>query len=140
MSPALEMQPRRKLSRERFRVLVVEDDPIVRRLLRMCLYRVGLTVLTAESGEEAVAQTSDPAAEPVHLVITDGVMPGMDGFGVAEYFREIDPAIRVILISGYLNHFVSRPDIPENVDAFFDKPFAAEDVARKSLELLGVTA
>lgn len=126
-------------STDRLRVLVVEDDPLVRRLLRLRLYRAGLTVLTACSGEEAV-QIGDRETEPIHLVITDGVMPGIDGFEVARYFARRDPPVRVVLISGYLNHFVSRTDIPPNIEAFFAKPFSSDEVIAKILDLLGVAA
>lgn len=124
---------------ERLRVLVVEDDPVVRRLLRIRLRQAGLTVLAAANGEEAIA-LGENELEPLHLVITDGVMPGMDGFDVARHFARREPPVRVILISGYLNHFTSRPDIPENVEAYFGKPFSSSEVVAKVLELLGATA
>lgn len=124
---------------ERLRVLIVEDHPLVRRVLRLALHRAGFAVVSASTGEEAIRKHAS-GGEPVHLVITDGVMTGMDGFDVARYFARQDPAVRVIIISGYLNHFTARPDIPENVDAFFGKPFASQDLVAKVRELLGVVA
>ena len=124
---------------ERPRVLIVEDDPVVRRLLRMRLHRAGFNVVSASSGEEAMAFAENDQ-DPIHLLITDGVMPGIDGFEVARRFSEREPAVRAILLSGYLHHFVSRPDIPWNVEAFFSKPFSGNELVAKALEMIGVTA
>ncbi len=123
----------------RLHVLIVEDDPLVRRLLRRRLHRAGLDVLCAANCEDAVRLAVDPA-EPIQLVITDGIMPGGDGFEVARHFGRGEQPVPVILLSGYLNHFISRPDIPENIEAFFDKPFVPDEIAAKALDLLGVTA
>ena len=124
---------------ERARVLIVEDDPVVRRLLRLRLHKAGLCVLSVPSGEEAVALSKEDT-EPIHLVVTDGVMPGMDGFDVARYFAQCEPPVRVVLVSGYLNHFVSRTDMPPNISAFFGKPFSTNELVAKILELVGIAA
>ena len=118
------------------RVLVVEDDPVVRRLLRLRLYRAGLSVSIAACGEDAIALCKR-APDSFHLLVTDGVMPGMDGFELARYFIRFAPDTRVILISGFLHHFISRPDIPENIHAFFEKPFNPDEIIAKVQELLG---
>jgi CheY-like chemotaxis protein len=124
---------------ERIRVLIVEDDPVVRRLLRFRLHKAGVAALSVASGEEAVALTKDDT-QPFHLVITDGVMPGMDGFDVARYFARCEPPVRVVLVSGYLNHFVSRSDMPTNIAAFFGKPFSTNELIAKVLDLVGMAA
>lgn len=119
------------------RVMVVEDDPVIRRLLRIRLHRVGMEVVEAENGEEALRLARE-AANPIHVLLTDGVMPGMDGFELARQFWELDRSVRVILISGYLSHFVCRSDIPENVEAFFSKPFSGSELVAKVMDLAGV--
>lgn len=121
------------------RVLVVEDDPVVRRLLRIRLCRAGFAVVEASTGEEAlgIARTGE---EPVGIVVTDGVMPGMDGFELARQIMQWDPSVPVILVSGYLSHFVCRSDIPENVEAFFSKPFLGSELVAKVVDLAGVLA
>lgn len=121
----------------RIRVLIVEDDPIVRRLLRLRLHKAGIAVASVSSGEEAVALPKNDA-RPFHLVITDGVMPGMDGFDVARHFAQFDPPVRVVLMSGYLNHFVTRTDMPPNIAAFFGKPFSTNELVAKVLDLVGM--
>jgi CheY-like chemotaxis protein len=119
----------------RSRVMVIEDDPIVRRLIRIRLTRAGLSVIAAGSGEEAVAIV-ESGEQPVHLVVTDGVMPGMDGFAVARFFARQSPPVRVILLSGFLSHFVSQADIPGNIEAYFGKPFSADELVAKVFELI----
>lgn len=122
---------------ERIRVLIVEDDPVVRRLIRQRLRKAGLHVLSVATGEEAVTLTQEDC-QPIHLVISDGVMPGMDGFEVARHFARCQPPVRVVLVSGYLNHFVSRTDIPPNIAAFFGKPFSTNELVTKVLDLVGM--
>jgi hypothetical protein len=121
------------------RVLIVEDDPAMRRLLRMWLHRAGLAILSAASGEEALALCENDRG-PIHLLVTDGVMPGIDGFELARRLAHRDPPVRAILVSGFLHHFVSRPDIPWNVEAFFGKPLSGSDLVAKALEIVGVPA
>ena len=121
------------------RVLVVEDEPHVRRLIVRRLQQAGLVVLTAGSGEEALA-LCERESESVHLLVTDGIMPGMDGFELARHFSRRDPPVRAILISGFLGHFVSRTDVPANIEAFFPKPFSGEELVAKILDVLGATA
>ena len=121
------------------KILVIEDDPVVRRLLRMCLYRAGLEALAFSSGDEAIdfLATRDHS---VNLVITDGVMPGLDGFGVARWCHENMPGTPLVLLSGYLNHFVAQTNIPENIEAFFTKPFSTRELVAKILDLTRAVA
>jgi DNA-binding NtrC family response regulator len=121
------------------RVLVIEDDPVIRRLLRLRLHRSGLAVVAANCGEDAI-ELCQSVPSGFHLVVTDGVMPGIDGFEVARYFERESPSTRVILISGFLHHFISRPDIPGNIQAFYEKPFHPEEIVAKVHELLGLVA
>ncbi len=117
------------------RVLVIEDDPVIRRLLRQRLHRSGLMVTDTKCGEDAI-ELCQGAPCGFRLVVTDGVMPGIDGFEVARYFEREFPSTRVILVSGFLHHFISRPDIPGNIDAFYEKPFRPEEIVAKVHELL----
>lgn len=117
-------------------VVVIEDDPVVRRFLRLCLYRAGLDVISFPTGDEAV-EFLDGRHHSVGLIITDGIMPGMDGFAVARWCQEQLPHIRLVLLSGYLNHFIAQSDIPENIEAFFAKPFSADELVAKVVDLAG---
>jgi two-component system cell cycle sensor histidine kinase/response regulator CckA len=121
------------------RVMVVEDDDSVRTLICRRLRQAGLETLSATSGEEAIAMCEGDSPT-IHLLVTDGIMPGMDGFDLARWFAQRRPGVRVILISGFMGHFVSRHDVPENIEAFFPKPFVGEELVAKILELLGAAA
>lgn len=141
MTAAERLSLQGKGSDENLRVLVVEDDESVRRLISRRLRQAGIEVLCAGSGEEAVQLCEGGCGgAPVHLVITDGIMPGMDGFELARWLGQRTPPMRVILISGFMGHFISRPDIPENIEAFFPKPFSGEELVAKVLDLLGAAA
>jgi CheY-like chemotaxis protein len=124
---------------DNLRVLGVEDDDSIRCMICRRLRQAGLEVLSAASGEEAVALCHENAPT-IHLLVTDGIMPGMDGFELARAFAQRTPPVRTILISGFMGHFVARSDIPENVEAFFPKPFSGEELVAKVLDLLGATA
>jgi two-component system, cell cycle sensor histidine kinase and response regulator CckA len=134
---AIERSPDLSAIREEepLRILVAEDDVSVRRLICRRLEQAGLETIAAASGEEAIA-AYESAVQPIHVLVTDGIMPGMDGFELARYFVRHDARIRAILISGFMGHFVSRPDIPENIEAFFPKPFSGEELVAKILVLV----
>jgi CheY-like chemotaxis protein len=103
-------------------VLVVEDNPAVRRFLVRALMLRGLRVRDFASGTVALAYASE-ATEEAHLLITDVVMPGMDGFAVATAMRRRWPALPVLLISG--SHRLSDGTIAETGPTrHLAKPFA----------------
>src|SRR6516165_3510536 len=81
-------------------VLVVEDEPAIREFLRMVLEGMGLVVLEANNGEEALAITRSFTG-PIDLVISDVRMPKMDGAEMVYHLHGERPGIRVLLISGY---------------------------------------
>jgi CheY-like chemotaxis protein len=93
------MAPEPKAQRRPARVLLVEDEPLVRMLLAEELREVGLTVVEAASAGEALSFLS--VADPVDVVVTDIQMPGgMDGLELADQIRQTHPAIPIVLTSG----------------------------------------
>jgi DNA-binding NtrC family response regulator len=80
------------------RLLIVDDDPAIRKLLARTLAKAGYTVKTAGSGDDAVAQCT---AEPFDLVLSDVVMPKMDGHQLAEWIAKYRPDTRTALMSGW---------------------------------------
>ncbi|HEU4385493.1 MAG TPA: 7TM diverse intracellular signaling domain-containing protein [Anaeromyxobacteraceae bacterium] len=112
-------------------VLVVEDEAAVRDVARTLLRRLGYRVLAAASGGEALALAAGHRG-PLHLLLTDVVLPGPSGPEVAEALRSRRPECRVLYMSGY----------PENLGAglagrpFIPKPFSPEALARKIREVL----
>jgi PAS domain S-box-containing protein len=116
-------------------ILLVEDEDGVRRLARTILERHGYRVVEAGSGEEAVRLLSRYAG-PLDLVVTDVVMPGLDGRDVADAVRARFPAARVLYLSGYTSDAVVRHGILHHEVAFLQKPFSAAGLATKVREVL----
>ena len=117
------------------RVLLVEDDDKVRDVVAMALRDAGYTVLEARSGASALAY-ADEHREPIHLVITDLVMPGMNGRELVERWRARHPETRALFMSGYTDATAhSQGGLPVGA-AFIQKPFAPSALARRVREVL----
>jgi signal transduction histidine kinase len=113
-------------------VLLVEDEPSIRTLVRRILTQRGYRVIEARHGGDALIrlQSTD---EVIHLVITDAIMPEMGGRELIERLRVIRPALRTLVISGYTNGEFG--DESEDA-AFLSKPFTAAGLTNKVRELL----
>jgi CheY-like chemotaxis protein len=110
-------------------VLVAEDDPGVRALTCQVLRDAGYEVVEAGDGEEAVrAAAARPG--PLHLLVTDVVMPGMSGRELAEAIAARHPEVRVLYLSGYTDDAVVRHGIQEKQAAFLQKPFTPASFAQ----------
>ncbi len=116
-------------------ILVVEDVAGLRLLAKRILESAGYTVLSATSGEEAVLAL-DRHHEPVHLMITDVVMPGMGGQKLAELLSLTRPQMKVLYMSGYTNDVVVRHGVLDERMAFVSKPFTVASLIRKVREVL----
>ena len=114
-------------------VLVAEDEDSVRGLVETVLRRCGYTVMAARDGWDALACA---AAHPgrIDLLVTDVVMPGLNGRELAERLTQARPRLRVLFISGHADGALA-PQRPDNA-AFLPKPFNADDLARHVRELL----
>ena len=116
-------------------VLLVEDDDKVREVVAIALRDTGYTVLEARSGALALVH-ADERPEPIHLVITDLVMPGMNGRELVERWRSRHPETRVLFMSGYTDATAhSQGGLPVGA-AFIQKPFAPSALARRVREVL----
>ena len=116
-------------------VLLVEDDPGVRALNRRILERCGYTVLEASDGDEAVRAAAGHAG-PIHLLLTDVVMPGDGGRVVAERLVELRPELKVLYASGYTDDAVVRHGILSETMNFLQKPFTPAALAHVVREVL----
>jgi CheY-like chemotaxis protein len=116
-------------------ILLVEDTDIVRALVVAVLEPFGYTVLQAGSGPEAI-ELADGFADPIDLLMTDVVMPGMNGREVAEALVARRPGLKVLFTSGYPADTVIRHGIAEARAAFIEKPYLPDDLARKIREVL----
>ncbi len=128
-SPSRRREPRSDVPRGRERILLVEDEEPVRALAVRILERQGYVVLSARDGEEALAiSRSDP--KEIALLVTDIVMPKINGRRLAADITAQRPELRVLLVSGYTNN---RSAIGE---PFLSKPYTPESLAKKVREVL----
>jgi two-component system cell cycle sensor histidine kinase/response regulator CckA len=116
-------------------VLLVEDEESVRSLSREILEARGYTVLEASGGAQALDIARD-YPQPIHLVLTDIVMPEMGGTDLALRLEALRPGIRVLYMSGYTDDTVVRHGFLQEGRVFLQKPFAPESLARKVREVL----
>ena len=116
-------------------VLVAEDEAAVRAVTRQVLARQGYVVLEAPHGGAAL----DIAAQhrgPIHLLVTDVVMPGLSGRQLADQLARLRPDTKVLYVSGYTDDAVVRHGVLEAGIAYLQKPFTTDSLARKVREVL----
>jgi PAS domain S-box-containing protein len=116
-------------------VLLVEDDAAVRALTRAILDQNGYTVLEAGSGGEALEIGTRHVA-PIHLLLTDVVMPKLSGVELADRLTSKRPDMKVLCMSGYTDEAVALHDVRARGMAFIEKPFTPASLARKVREVL----
>jgi PAS domain S-box-containing protein len=116
-------------------ILLAEDEDVIRRLAVRILERAGYRVLVASNGEEAL-QVAQQYNHPISMLITDMVMPKLDGRQLIERLRAKRPQIRVILLSGYTDMTVAGTGEPLPETHFLQKPFTADALARRVREVL----
>jgi two-component system cell cycle sensor histidine kinase/response regulator CckA len=117
-------------------VLLVEDEDRVRALARLALASSGYTVLEARDGQEAL-DICQREQGPIHLVVTDIVMPKMSGRELADRLAALRPGIKVLFLSGYPEDAVLRQGVTQGKGrAFLQKPFTPAVLARRVREVL----
>jgi PAS domain S-box-containing protein len=116
-------------------IVVVEDDDALRLATKRFLERSGYVVTVAASGAEAL-RLIESAPTPVDLVITDVIMPEMNGRELAERLRERYPTLRMLLTSGFTQSALLRDQILTDGTAFLEKPYELSTLARRLRELL----
>lgn len=116
-------------------ILLVEDEATVREVIQAELQDLGYTVLEAGSGEEAL-DISQQHEGPIHVVVTDVVMPGMSGPELCEVLENGRAGIKVLFTSGYSEEAVIRRGILRPDSAFIEKPFTTYALAHSIRELL----
>jgi CheY-like chemotaxis protein len=117
-------------------ILVVEDQDAVRGFVVDALRQCGYHVIEAHDAREAIAE-SQRASGAIHLLLTDVVMPGMNGKELSEHLRELYPKLAVIFMSGYTADLIARRGVPDRDVAFLRKPFSVEELAQKVRDVLG---
>ena len=120
-------------------VLLVEDDEMIRSLVLKMLKANGYTVLVAARGDE-VERVAGQHEGPIHLLMTDVVLPGLNGPEVARRLAATRAGIRVLYLSGYTNEAIARHGVLEPGVAFLQKPFTSVMLGRKVREVLDSTS
>jgi PAS domain S-box-containing protein len=111
-------------------IVLVEDDPRVRKLADTALTRLGYEIHSFASGADALAGLCSISPSP-ELLITDVIMPGMNGRVLAEKLAALVPAIRVLFVSGYTEHFIVDRGVLKKGIEFLPKPYSIDQLAQR---------
>jgi PAS domain S-box-containing protein len=116
-------------------ILVVEDEPDVRRMAERILAKGGYTVFSTDNGEEALAVCRNPERS-IDLLLSDVVMPGMLGIELVEQVRASCPEVAIVFMSGYSHEVLAPEVLAEQQAEFIEKPFNAGELLRAVHSLL----
>jgi PAS domain S-box-containing protein len=135
IEPEVNLRSTRPTPRGNETVLVVEDEASVRTLAIRVLSRQGYNVLEARSPSEALT-IADEYAGSIDLLLTDVVMPGMNGRDLAERLVKVRPETRVVFMSGYTDDDIIRRGVLDLTAAFVQKPFTVDSLSRAIRETI----
>ncbi len=116
-------------------ILLVEDEPALRTVTSAMLERGGYFVLEAANAAEAMAVAGEHAGQ-IDLLLTDVIMPGMNGPALAAKMARARPQMKVLFISGYTGSYVAHRGLIEESSLLLQKPFTPEALLRKLQEIL----
>jgi two-component system cell cycle sensor histidine kinase/response regulator CckA len=131
-----EKMPREELPHGSETILVVEDQEDLRRLAVHVLKRQGYRVLETSCGEDAL-ELSKERKEPIHMVLTDVVMPGMSGRQLVDQLLPLHPKMKVLYMSGYTENEIVHDGVLEEGTNYIQKPFTLDGLTRQVREILG---
>ncbi|KKL63326.1 hypothetical protein LCGC14_2176220 [marine sediment metagenome] len=117
-------------------ILIVEDEEMVRDLIYESLKICGYDVIEAENGKKALQVCIKDSEKPIHLLITDVIMPDMGGSELAKKLEKLKPKMKVLYISGYTDNAIVHHGVLDKGVAFLQKPFSPYALARKVREIL----
>ncbi len=132
--PSAQQQPQTRDLTGTERILLVEDEAAVRSFSERALVNKGYEVLSAEHGQAALDVYEKEGQKPIDLLITDVVMPDVDGPTLAKKIREHNPAMKIIFMSGYTEDKLK--DHMDDNTYFLPKPFTLKGLAAKVKEVL----
>jgi CheY-like chemotaxis protein len=125
----------RDTSRNKETILIVEDEDAVRILAARILERLRYRVILAGDHREAL-EAVDKHNGPIHLVLTDVIMPGMDGRRLYEQIAAILPEVKVLYMSGYTRNVIAHHGVVSKGIHFLQKPFTIQGLSEKVREVL----
>ena len=117
-------------------ILLVEDEPAILEMTKTILQKLGYTVLAANGPVQALYLARDFAQE-IHLLVTDVIMPEMNGRNLAERLQESRPDMKCLFMSGYTANVIASQSIVDEEIAFIQKPFSKNDLADKVRQVIG---
>jgi CheY-like chemotaxis protein len=116
-------------------ILVVEDDPTILEMTVMMLQKLGYSVLAAGTPNDAVRIAKENSSE-IHLLLTDMIMPEMNGRALSEQIQTIRPNMKNLFMSGYTSNVIDHHGVLDKSINFISKPFMMKDIAAKVREIL----
>ena len=116
-------------------ILLVEDEEQLRKVVIELLKQIGYNVLSAANGKEAIG-VAEAYSEDIHLLITDVLMPGIDGAELAKLLCGVRPGLKVIYISGYTDTCLAPEGVLPPGTVLVNKPFSVRALSAKIRELL----
>jgi len=116
-------------------ILLVEDNAMVRRSIEATLRGLGYRVTAVACGADCI-QTVETASEPVDLLITDVIMPQMNGKELTDRVRAVAAGLPVLYMSGYDRLSLAGPEKPTMVEHFLQKPFDSDELSAAVLKAM----
>ena len=117
-------------------ILLVEDEPAILKMTTIMLERQGYTVLAASAPSEAISLAREQAGR-IDLIMTDVIMPEMNGCDLANHISTFCPNLKRLFMSGYTANIIAQHGVLDEGVNFIQKPFSAHDLAREVHEALG---
>jgi len=118
-------------------ILLVEDEEAILGMTKRMLERLGYSVLTAHTPGEALGIVEDPATGGIHLLMTDVIMPEMNGRDLSEKILSLHPGLKCLFMSGYTADVIAHHGVLDKDVQFINKPFSMQDLAVKLRTVLG---
>jgi two-component system, cell cycle sensor histidine kinase and response regulator CckA len=125
-----EVQPSVNMIPQHTTILLVEDEPALRKLTRKMLVEMGLTVLEAENGFQAI-EIAKERETSIDLLLTDVIMPGMNGRALVEVLSPQRPEMKVLYMSGYSDGVIATRGVAETGLSILRKPFTRDELRRR---------
>ena len=120
-------------------VLIVEDEPMILQMTEMTLNKLGYKTHSAAAPQDALAYAEDPANE-IDLLLTDVVMPEMNGKELSKQITALRPGVKTLYMSGYTHETMTKYGISARETAFIQKPFSVADISLKLRDMLAAPA
>ncbi|MBU1567866.1 MAG: response regulator [Proteobacteria bacterium] len=117
-------------------ILLVEDEKAILMMTKMMLERLGYTVLTASTPNEAISIVEAPDIKAIHLLMTDVVMPDMNGRDLSKKLLSMSPGLKCLFMSGYTANVIAHHGVLDTGVQFINKPFSKQDLSTKVREVL----